>query len=741
MRTRVAKKKQCRGSISSLHTNVLYDGQPKLQLGLLAACSAWACNRQTCQTHYVLLSCLTFCFHHTLYKLGATSTFAKMSPLSLSLSSLSSAAAASSSLCTARHLATRTRLRIVPTTGVRTLATSPRLQNVTPPHSDRKQQQEEESAPLTGADKLLQDALRLEQEEEAALLKKARAQDPNDVPWTGEERVQDLVLRMVMDKYKPLRVKLGEDGKNPADEKIKAGIQTPTAPGTPPSDLASISTIPGGTGLDGTEEHEDGRRLPKTPDEKPWRAVYVRPPHLGVGSGDDFAPSIYYGQFLKSSSSVSLGKGGSSEMRAKLKAAGVNVSALPLDDPKAMTQLRQGIKTAERRGKLLRARDRVLDYQLSKPFASSQETHGEQEAKGDEVSDTNQNLQLQLGHAQGWDSVVEKRIKAAQDAGLFKENKLRGKPIERDMEEKNPFLAREEYFMNRIVKRQGAAPPWVELNMELETELGSWRQRFTDSWVRRASRMITTSTTLASGLEPLPLPSQHGTNAVLGQGNADEASPKIDANAQGAEAKLVLEVPAARTAGEQALVDVATRYRDEEWEQRERAYHVHELKRLNDLIRKHNHLAPFTARKGLMILDVELAAMYTRALPRLVFEISTILRQKLVGGADGSSKDGWDDNLASTHGGEGLVTYDMWGREVKPSNRQEQQADGKKRGLLDGWWGNAVGSRAESKYGQDAEQRSAGERGTAGQETGVQSLGLIAAIQKSLQWAKQRIGT
>jgi len=29
--------------------------------------------------------------------------------------------------------------------------------------------------------------------------------------------------------------------------------------------------------------------------------------------------------------------------------------------------------------------------------------------------------------------------------------------------ERNPFIAREEFLMNRMVQRNGAAPPWVEL--------------------------------------------------------------------------------------------------------------------------------------------------------------------------------------------------------------------------------------------------------------------------------------
>ena len=30
-------------------------------------------------------------------------------------------------------------------------------------------------------------------------------------------------------------------------------------------------------------------------------------------------------------------------------------------------------------------------------------------------------------------------------------------------DEGNPFIGREEFLMNRIVQRNGAAPPWVEL--------------------------------------------------------------------------------------------------------------------------------------------------------------------------------------------------------------------------------------------------------------------------------------
>lgn len=53
-------------------------------------------------------------------------------------------------------------------------------------------------------------------------------------------------------------------------------------------------------------------------------------------------------------------------------------------------------------------------------------------------------------------------MQRARNEGLFQGIKGRGKPIVKANEESNPFISREEFLMNRIVQRQGAAPPWVE---------------------------------------------------------------------------------------------------------------------------------------------------------------------------------------------------------------------------------------------------------------------------------------
>jgi DnaJ homolog subfamily C member 28 len=58
-------------------------------------------------------------------------------------------------------------------------------------------------------------------------------------------------------------------------------------------------------------------------------------------------------------------------------------------------------------------------------------------------------------------------LQRAKAAGQFNNIKGRGKPLAVSTDESNPFIAREEYLLNRIVQRNEAAPPWVELQAGL----------------------------------------------------------------------------------------------------------------------------------------------------------------------------------------------------------------------------------------------------------------------------------
>ena len=111
------------------------------------------------------------------------------------------------------------------------------------------------------------------------------------------------------------------------------------------------------------------------------------------------------------------------------------------------------------------------------------------------------------GSIAAWTTLVEDRIQRAQLRGVFQNVKGRGKPFQVDTEESNPYIDRTEYLMNRIVQRQGAAPPWIDLQqrtllptlwpyialircVEVDGQLHAFRSTLRDAWTRRAIRML-----------------------------------------------------------------------------------------------------------------------------------------------------------------------------------------------------------------------------------------------------------
>ena len=186
-------------------------------------------------------------------------------------------------------------------------------------------------------------------------------------------------------------------------------------------------------------------------------------------------------------------------------------------------------------------------------------------------------------------------------------------------DERNPFIGREEFLMNRIVQRNGAAPPWVELqagksrfipvfvyrlsntiSVEMESAITSFRQILRQAWSRRTILISTTAT------PPLPL--------------------------------------------ERLTVDYIVNLRDPEWEERERSYHETAIDEVNSLVRKHNAMAPYIARRALYVRNVELERMYK--------ESAKEIHQKLVaklGGKDnetalGSGRNDEGDDFTNAHG-------------------------------------------------------------------------------------------
>jgi len=221
------------------------------------------------------------------------------------------------------------------------------------------------------------------------------------------------------------------------------------------------------------------------------------------------------------------------------------------EDARSQGKKQEARKREEVIGRLTNAKESTLDYRLgmNRPNAQKQ-------MRPNPIS------------LRGWTGLIEDKIQKARNAGLFNRVSGRGKPLVRQIEDSNPFIAREEFLMNRIVQRNGAAPPWVEVQGELESAVTSFREILRQSWVRRALRSLTLS-------HP---------PAIL---------------------------------HELTLADI-TALRDSEWEARERSYHDSALEEVNRLVRKYNSLAPYAVRRAYYVRSVELEKAYMDAGPEIL---------------------------------------------------------------------------------------------------------------------------
>ncbi|CAG8539810.1 8260_t:CDS:1 [Paraglomus occultum] len=272
----------------------------------------------------------------------------------------------------------------------------------------------------------------------------------NDVPWTGEEDLKTTVIRMLLDKYPPLRIKR-ETVKEYVDAHSKRPFATPNY--LPPTTVS-------------TEPHKASKIL--------------------------------------------------QEKKNKVREAA--------------------------KGRLVNARDAVIDYALQKKYGGNETDSNNNADKGASVTPKfpSRGQHLALYSVSGWGNLVEQRILESMARGQFSSLPYKGKPLPTDPNESNPCLTRTEFFMNRLIKKQGAAPNWIELQKEIDAELKAFRKRVRDSWERNAKT--------------------HGKE--LGK-------------------------------------------RDREWEEREKEYFKIALEKLNGRLKSYNIIAPSVTRRPYLKIESE----------------------------------------------------------------------------------------------------------------------------------------
>ncbi|KAG8956593.1 hypothetical protein FRC04_000071 [Tulasnella sp. 424] len=329
--------------------------------------------------------------------------------------------------------------------------------------------------------------------------------------WDGDETTEDAVLRMLVDKYKPMRT----GNIRTADEKLKEESSSTGPSASFERDigvlLSTLPPIPAPTSFSGNQRFKAG----------------------GQKSGGGIADP---------------------------------------DDAKARAEGRRAKKLNEGPRRAGSALEKSLDYRIGRTLGQGEET-------GAAPSVPRQISPVSL---KGWAAVVEDKIEQARSAGVFNKVEGRGKPLKRHHDEVNPFIPREEFLMNRIIRRQGAAPPWVEIQGELESHIRLFRNIIRRSWVRAATRNILLS------LPPPPYP---------------------------------------RKLPPHLTVDSIAAMRDPEWEKRELSYHEVALEEVNAQIRRHNGIAPFAARRGYLMRKYELERCYEESAEEILQEVEDRLKE------------------------------------------------------------------------------------------------------------------
>ncbi|BFZ57148.1 hypothetical protein PYCC9005_004198 [Savitreella phatthalungensis] len=179
---------------------------------------------------------------------------------------------------------------------------------------------------------------------------------------------------------------------------------------------------------------------------------------------------------------------------------------------------------------------------------------------------------------EGLQSLAEERIEEARRNGAFRNLEGKGKALDL-AEARQPMVDRTEYFLNQIIKKQGALPPFVDAQVNLDKAVADFRRCLRLEWASFACKVI----------------------AMAGGSLEDQ-------------------VARARRYGTAEITRV-DRLRDTNWERREWPFIKARVKDLNDKVRGYNIIAPFNSRRVYLAAREELDAAYREATPMVAGQL------------------------------------------------------------------------------------------------------------------------
>jgi hypothetical protein len=172
-------------------------------------------------------------------------------------------------------------------------------------------------------------------------------------------------------------------------------------------------------------------------------------------------------------------------------------------------------------------------------------------------------------------SLATQRIEASIARGEFEVLPGRGKEIPADPNLSSPYIDHTEYYLNNMLKRQGAMPVWIDRQGSVHARTREFRVAAGRSWLTHAVHVV----------------------AQAHPGPDDTARRRLTAQIRGAFTNH------AATTGK--------------WKALHAGFHAAAVRELNAAIRSYNLQAPSAARRGYLDVNVELEAAIAAVLPEL----------------------------------------------------------------------------------------------------------------------------
>ncbi|ODQ68488.1 hypothetical protein NADFUDRAFT_81438 [Nadsonia fulvescens var. elongata DSM 6958] len=240
-------------------------------------------------------------------------------------------------------------------------------------------------------------------------------------------------------------------------------------------------------------------------------------------------------------------------------------------------QMPKGSSKLSRSDRMATAREKSLDYNLSKHMPEDTSKAASTSFEHDPTY-TEMYKERFLGTPQrvptsirGIISLADERIEDARARGQF-DNLPRGQPLLNDPNASSPYIDTTEYFMNRILKQQNVAPPWIEKQGSVNNVINSFRIMLADNWRKHALYVIDMEFCHATLEDKIECAKQYAL------AETQESKHK--------------------------------QFRDSEWENDKREFFQISMDTVNSSIRSYNLQAPSPARKTTLNLNKELSLCF-----------------------------------------------------------------------------------------------------------------------------------